>query len=97
GPLAFFLIAPFYMLSGARPAGLNAGALALNLAALVILTSIVMRRAGSLLSAALMASVAIYAWRIAPVLTSAWNPHLVVFAMMALVVAGSAHTQRRAS
>lgn len=89
GPLAFFWIAPFYMLSGARPAGLNAGALALNLAALAILTSIVMRRAGSLLSAALMASVAIYAWRIAPALTSAWNPHLVVFAMMALIVAAA--------
>src|SRR5262245_13575849 len=46
GPLAFFWIAPFYMLSGARAAGLNAGALALNLAALAILTSIVIRRAG---------------------------------------------------
>jgi hypothetical protein len=89
GPLEFFWIAPFYMLSGARPAGLNAGALALNLAALAILTSIVMRRAGSVLSAALMASVAIYTWRIAPVLTSAWNPHLVVFAMMALIVAAA--------
>src|SRR5580765_4791246 len=34
GPVAFFWIAPFYALSGARPAGLGAGALALNLAVL---------------------------------------------------------------
>ncbi len=46
GPVAFFWIAPFYVLSGARPAGLNAGALALNLAVLAIMTSIVIRRAG---------------------------------------------------
>jgi hypothetical protein len=88
GPISFFWIAPFYMLSGARPAGLSAGALALNLAALAILTSIVIRR-GSILSAALLASVAVYAWRVAPVLASAWNPHLVVFAMMALIVAAA--------
>src|SRR5262249_42654789 len=86
GPISFFWIAPFYILSGALPAGLNGGALALNLAVLAIMTSIVVRRAGILPAVALSASTAFYAWRVAPVLTSAWNPHLVIFAMMALIV-----------
>jgi hypothetical protein len=89
GPIAFFWVAPFYALSGARPAGLGAGALALNLAVLAIMTSIVIRRAGNALAVALLGSVALYAWRIAPVLTSAWNPHVIVFAMMALIVAAA--------
>jgi hypothetical protein len=86
GPISFFWVAPFYMLSGALPAGLNAGALALNLAVLAIMTSIVVRRAGILPALVLSASTAFYAWRVAPVLTSAWNPHLVIFATMALIV-----------
>ena len=89
GPVAFFWIAPFYALSGARPAGLSAGALALNLAMLAILTSIVIRRAGTALAIVLLATITFYSWRIAPVLTSAWNPHVIVFAMMALIVAAA--------
>src|SRR5215467_11034858 len=54
GPIAFYWIAPFYALSGAKPVGLSAGALALNLAVLAIMTSIVIRRAGSLLAVALV-------------------------------------------
>src|SRR5580765_5919905 len=73
GPISFFWIAPFYVLAGTRPAGLSA--LALNLAVLALMTSIIIRRAGSILSVALLALILIYAWRIAPVLTSAWNPH----------------------
>jgi hypothetical protein len=53
------------------------------------MTSILLRRAGSIVTIAFLASVAVYAWRIAPVLTSAWNPHLVVLAMMALIVAAA--------
>jgi hypothetical protein len=41
------------------------------------------------LAIALLATVAIYSWRVAPLLTSAWNPHIIVFAMMALVVAAA--------
>jgi hypothetical protein len=89
GPVAFFWIAPFYALSGARPAGLSAGALTLNLTMLAIMTSIVIRRGGTTLAIVLLATVAFYSWRTAPVLTSAWNPHVIVFAMMALIVAAA--------
>ena len=89
GPISFFWIAPFYALSGARPAGLSAGALTLNLAVLAILTSTVIRRADIILSVAIMAVVALYCWRIAPVLTSPWNPHLIVVGMTALIVAAA--------
>src|SRR5690242_5345124 len=89
GPISFFWIAPFYALSGSRPAGLSAGALTLNLAVLAILTSTVIRRADTILSVAIMAVVGWYCWRIAPVLTSPWNPHLIVLAMMALIVAAA--------
>src|SRR5262252_1942458 len=82
GPISFFWIAPFYALSGARPAGLSAGALTLNLAVLAILTSIVIRRADTILAVAIMAVLVRYSWRIAPVFTSAWNPHLIVLATM---------------
>src|SRR5687768_13810934 len=37
GPLYFYLQVPFYELSGRRAAGLNAGALAINLAAVSLL------------------------------------------------------------
>lgn len=89
GPISFFWIAPFYALSGARAAGLSAGALALNLAVLAILTSTVIRRADTILAVAIMAVIVWYCWRIAPVFASAWNPHLIVFAMMALIIAAA--------
>jgi hypothetical protein len=87
GPIAFYWIAPFHALSGTKPVGLGAGALALNLAVLAVMTSIIIRRAGYLLAVAVLGVVGLFAWRIAPVLTSAWNPHIIVFAMMALIVA----------
>src|SRR5262245_7553232 len=89
GPISFFWMAPFYALSGARPAGLSAGALTLNLAVLAILTSTLIRRADTILSAAIMAVIALYCLRIAPVFTSPWNPHLIVLGMMALIVAAA--------
>src|SRR5215831_19688847 len=89
GPLAFFWTAPFYALSGVRPSGLSAGALALNLAVLAILTSTMIRRADTILAVAIMAMLAWYSWRIAPVFTSAWNPHLIVLATMALIIAAA--------
>jgi hypothetical protein len=87
GPLYFFWLAPFYALSGSRPAGLNAGALVLNLGVLAVLTIIVLRRAQSIVAVAIMSAVAVYAWRVAPLFTSAWNPHVPVLAFMALIVA----------
>src|SRR5262249_61637161 len=58
GPLAFFWIAPLYALSGARPAGLGGGGLALHLAGLAVLTSTVVRRAGTLLAVWVLGGVA---------------------------------------
>ena len=86
GPLAFFCLAPFYVLAGAKPAGLSVGALVLNLTALALATAVIVRRAGNILAMAIALSIGWYAWRVAPVLTSAWNPHVPVFPLIALII-----------
>ena len=86
GPLSFFWLAPFYTLAGAKSAGLSVGALMLNLAALAAATSVIVRRAGNALAIAIALSTGWYAWRVAPILTSAWNPHLPVFPLIALII-----------
>src|SRR5262245_51434852 len=63
GPLYFFAMAPFYALSDWRTAGLNAGALGLNLFAVSAAAWILIRRASALVALAASAGVALYAWR----------------------------------
>src|SRR5260221_8671299 len=67
GPLYFFWMVPFYVLSGNRPTGLSAAALVLNLSALAVVTTIVLRRATSHFAIALLALVAVFSWRAAPI------------------------------
>ena len=86
GPLAFFWLAPFYALAGWKSAGMSAGALTLNLAVLAVTFSVVFRRADRVAAVAISGAIAIYAWRAAPILTSAWNPHIPVFPLIALIV-----------
>ena len=63
GPLYFYLLAPFYRLSGSLTTGLNAGALAINLASVLVLAWVVVRAGGGVLAIVTMAMVAVYAWR----------------------------------
>ena len=90
GPLYFYVLAPFYALSGSLTTGLNAGALAVNLASVLVLAWVVVRAGGGVLAIVTMAMVALYAWRVAPILASPWNPHVIVLPTMALIVASAA-------
>ena len=90
GPLYFYLLAPFYALSGSLTTGLNAGALAINLASVLVLAWVVVRAAGGVLAIVTTAMVALYVWRVAPILASPWNPHVIVLPTMALIVVSAA-------
>ena len=88
GPLYFFLIAPFYALSGDKSTGLNAGAVAVSIAAMAIVAAVLMRRRPALAmfcSAALVA----FAWRASEAVASPWNPHVTLLPGLALIVAAA--------
>ncbi len=96
GPLYFFWMVPFYVLSGFRTTGLYAGALALNLLSLSLIVWVLARRAHHVVAITVCAALAVYSWRAAELLASPWNPHIPVLPMAALlliaadVVSGSA-------
>lgn len=86
GPIYFYLLAPFYTLSGSLTAGLNAGALAINLMSMLVMAWVLVRAADGVLAIVTTAMVALYAWRLMPILASPWNPHVIVLPTMALIV-----------
>jgi hypothetical protein len=90
GPLYFYLLAPFYLLSGKLSAGLNAGALAINFMSVIVIALVVWRVARGGLAVAIVAMLVVYSWRVAPLLASPWNPHVIVFPFMALIVVAAA-------
>ena len=85
GPLYFYLLAPFYVLSGEKTAGLNAGAAAMAIGSLALIAAVLIRRRASLAVIA-AASVALLAWRAAEAMASPWNPHVPLLPMAALVL-----------
>lgn len=86
GPLYFFVLAPFYVLSGYRTSGLAAAALAINLAALVSLAWIALRAARGSFAIVLTALSVAYVARIGVVLASQWNPHVLVLPTLAILL-----------
>src|ERR1700722_19115170 len=90
GPLYFYLLVPFYLLSGKLATGLNAGALAISLLSVTVIAWVVARTASGVLAVAIVAMLVVYSWRVAPMLTSPWNPHVVVLPLMAFVVIAAA-------
>src|SRR6202163_138579 len=90
GPLYFYLLAPFYVLSGKLAAGLNAGALAINLLSVMVIAWVVGRVGSGVQAVAIMTLLVVYSWRMAPMLASPWNPHVIVLPFMALVVIAAA-------
>jgi hypothetical protein len=88
GPLPFYVLAPFYVASGMKNAGLNAGAAVVNVTCLAYIMAVLVRRR-PLLAAAVGAGLAMLAWRTADALVSPWNPHMTVLPLLA-VVAGAA-------
>jgi hypothetical protein len=90
GPLYFYLLAPVYALAGSSTPGLSAGALLINLASIVVLAWVLVRTAGGWLTVAVTASMAVYVWRLAPLLVSPWNPLVVVLPLATLTVVAAA-------
>ncbi len=91
GPLYFFLLAPFYVMSEQRSAGLSAGALVINLSALAVLIWVCVGNTvrGTLAVAIALMSV-LFTWQAAEMLASQWNPHVLVLPTMAIVVLSAA-------
>ena len=83
GPLLFYLLAPFYIVSGRTLYGLDLGALVINLVSLLIIAAILGRRRGVSAATALslLVGLFIYFVRLPELLTSAWNPHISVLAV----------------
>jgi hypothetical protein len=89
GPMVFYALAPFYTAAHAQSLAINAGAVAINLIAVTVILWGLARHASATLAAAATASLALYLWRMPPLLVSAWNPHLVMLPLAALIVAAS--------
>ena len=88
GPLSFYLLAPFYRLSGARAWGLELGSVAINAIAVGILVWIGHRRAALLGTLALgaIAAVAVRGYGL-NVLTHPWNPYFPVLLWLVVLAA----------
>jgi hypothetical protein len=86
GPSYFYLIAPSYALAGQQPAALAAGAAAIMTAAVALIAWTAARSYGSMVTAALLASIAAYLVRLPDLATSPWNPHVIVMPMIAMIV-----------
>jgi hypothetical protein len=76
--------------------GLTAGAIAINLTSVLLLAWVLVRAGGGVLPIVTMAMVALYVWRVAPILASPWNPHVIVLPTMALIVVCAAILSGRA-
>ena len=97
GPLVFYAIAPFYKASHSQSLAINAGAVAINLIAVTTILWAFARHARATLSLAVVTSLAVYLWRMPPLLVSAWNPHLVMLPLGALLAAASVAAAGRLS
>ncbi|MGE0451024.1 MAG: hypothetical protein AB7Q29_15735 [Vicinamibacterales bacterium] len=85
GPLPFYLLAPFYVLSGERTAGLHAGAAALSLISLALACAVLLRRR-SVVSIPIFILLGLLSVRAADALVSPWNPHVPSIPLAALIV-----------
>jgi hypothetical protein len=83
-------MAPFYALSGHLTVGLDAGALALNLASLALIAWTLVRRASPGLAIAASTVLVVFVWRTRELLASPWNPHVILLPTIALLVAAAA-------
>ena len=83
GPIYFYVLSPFYAASGDRTTGLNAAAVAINLSMLAASVAIAATSGGPILAVAVASASTLYVFRATDLLTSAWNPHIVVLPLMA--------------
>jgi hypothetical protein len=92
GPLLFYLLAPFYIISNRTLYGLDLGALAINLASLLLIAAILGRRRSltPVTAVLLLIGLFVYFSRLPDLLTSAWNPHISVWPFAALLLCTAA-------
>ncbi len=86
GPLYFYLLAPFYLLSGYKTAGIYAGALAINAAAAFGSLWIAWRHGRPVFAALTSGAVLLYTFRDSESLASGWNPHVLTLPLIAFVL-----------
>ena len=90
GPLFFYLLAPLYLLSGGKTVALHAGAFAINLLSLCAIGWVLIRCARPALAITVMAVLGLYLFRLEPVISSYWNPHVVMLPAAAFLVLSAA-------
>ena len=90
GPALYYLLAPFYGLSGERSVGLAAGALAINMAGVGLIVWILFTRGGPSLAIGFALFVAAYLARLDGLLASSWNAHVAILAAMGVIVSSAA-------
>ena len=86
GPLYFYLQAPWYLASGFHTAGMQAGALAINLAAIGVVAFVCIRRLRPAIGASIALMMVVYVIRVPDLLTSVWNPHVIILPMIAVML-----------
>lgn len=86
GPLFFYLEAPWYRASALHTAGMQAGALAINLAAACAIALLLLRSFPKPAAAAIAVAMAAYMIRAGDLLVSVWNPHVIVMPTVAFVL-----------
>lgn len=91
GPLFFYVLAPFYALSGHRAPALYATALALNLVAIVTLAWVAGRDVRRWPLAVLLAGACVLlAWRVPMFMASPWTAHVPVLPCLTFLVLSAA-------
>src|SRR6185436_4168126 len=70
GPLYFYLQAPWYLASGSHTAGMQAGALAINLVAIGVVALVCARRLRPAMGASIALMMAVYVIRVPDLLVS---------------------------
>ena len=78
GPLYFYLLAPFYALSGHKTIALHIGAFAINMLSLCGIVYLLIRNASAAVTCLAVLMMGFYLSRLEPVMTSYWNPHIVI-------------------
>lgn len=90
GPFYIYALVPFYLASGRHSLGLTAGALAINVVVFAISALVLVRHAAPTMTAAVMGALAVYLLRAPQIVTSTWNPHVLLLAYAALLITGAA-------
>ena len=92
GPTLFYWLAPFYVIGGESMNSINAGAVAVNLLALLAIVWVGVRHGGRATPFTLVfwCLAALFCGRVPDLLASAWNPHIPVLPLLSLMFVATA-------